>query len=50
MSIDKAEIIAYAIRKECQRSSLYDWCETWEMTIEEFEECLSNGSKESESE
>ena len=50
MSIDKAEIIAYAIRKECQRSSLYDWCETWDITIEEFEEFLANGIRGSESE
>ena len=50
MSIDKAEIIAYAIRKECQRSSLYDWCETQDITIDEFEEFLSNGIKESETE
>ena len=50
MSKDKAETIAYAIRKECQRSSLYDWCESWDITIDEFEEFLSNGIKESESE
>ena len=37
MSRDKAETIAYAIRKECQRSSLYDWCESWDITIDEFE-------------
>ena len=50
MSRDKAETIANAIRKECRRSSLYDWCETWDITIEEFEEFLSNGIKASESE
>ena len=50
MNKDKAETIAYAIRKECQRSSLYDWCESWDITIDEFEEFLSNGIKESESE
>ena len=50
MSKDKAETIAYAIRKECQRSSLYDWCESWDITIDEFEEFLSNVIKESESE
>ena len=41
MSRDKAETIAYAIRKECQRDSLYDW----DITIDEFEEFLSNGIK-----
>lgn len=48
MSRDKAETIAYAIRKECQRSSLYDWCESWSITIDEFEEFLSNGIKGSD--
>ena len=43
MSRDKAETIAYAIRKECQKDSLYDWCETWDITIDEFEEFLANG-------
>ena len=43
MNKDKAETIAYAIRKECQRSSLYDWCESWGITIDEFEEFLANG-------
>ena len=42
MSRDKAETIAYAIRKKCQRSSLYDWCETWDITIDEFEELVTN--------
>ena len=50
MSIDKAEIIAYAIRKECQKDSLYDWCKTWDITIDEFEEFLSNGINGSDSE
>ena len=45
MSKDKAEIIAYAIRKECQRSSLYYWCKSWSITVDEFEEFLSNGIK-----
>ena len=50
MNKHKAETIAYAIRNECQRSSLYDWCESWSITIDEFEEFLSKGIKESESE
>ena len=37
MSRDKAETIAYAIRKECQKYSLYDWCESWDITIDELE-------------
>ena len=48
MSRDKAETIAYAIRKECQKDSLYDWCETWDITIDEFEEFLANGINESD--
>lgn len=43
MSRYKAEIIAYAIRKECQKDSLYEWCENWDITIDEFEEFLANG-------
>ena len=46
MSRDKAESVAYVIRKECQKDSLYGWCET----IDEFEEFLSNGIKGSEME
>ena len=50
MSRDKVETVAYAIRKECQKDSLYDWCESWDITIAEFEEFLSNGIKGSEME
>ena len=50
MNKNKAETIAYAIRKECQKDSLYEWCETLDITIEEFEKFLSNGIKGSESE
>ena len=50
MSRDKAETIAYAIRKECQKYALYDGCETWDITIDEFEEFLSNGINGSDSE
>lgn len=46
MSKDTAETIAYAIRKECQRDSLNDWCEEWGITINEFEEFLVNRIKE----
>lgn len=48
MNKDKAETIAYAIRKECQRNSLYDWCKSWSITTDEFEEFLSNGIKGSD--
>ena len=48
MSKDKTETIAYAIRTEYQRSSLYDCCESLDITIEELEEFLANGIKECE--
>ena len=48
MSRDTAETIAYEIRKECQRISLCDWREDRGITIDEFEEFLSNGIKESD--
>lgn len=41
----KGELIAYAIRKECQRYSLMDWCEEWDITIEEFDRFLELGEK-----
>lgn len=41
MKKSTAETIAYAIKKECQRSSLYDWCDSWDITIDEFEEFLA---------
>ena len=36
MNRDKAATIAYAIRKECQKDSLYEWCENWDITIDEL--------------
>ena len=48
MSRDKAETIAYAIRKECQKDSLYDWCETWDITIDEAIEKESKIAKENQ--
>lgn len=36
-----AKTIAYAIRKECQQTSLYDWCNSWNITIDEFDEFLA---------
>ena len=41
MKKSTAETIAYAIKKECQRMSLYDWCDSWNITIDEFEEFLA---------
>lgn len=39
----KGETIEYAIKKECRRDSLADWCEMWEFTIDEFYEFLEIG-------
>ena len=50
MNRDKAETIAYAIRKKCQEISLYNWCESWGITTDEFEEFLINGINECEAE
>lgn len=40
----KGETIAYAINKECCRWSLREWCETWDITVEEFKRFLELGS------
>ena len=40
MSRDRAEIIAYAIRRECLKCN---WYETYGITFDEFKEFLSNG-------
>lgn len=39
----KGETIEYAIAKECRRNSLVEWCENWDIAIEEFEEFLRLG-------
>lgn len=36
-----AEIISYAIKQECKRPSLYDWCDRWDITTNEFDEFLA---------
>ena len=41
----KAETIEYAIKKECQRFSLVEWCESWDITVEEFYRFLELGRK-----
>lgn len=43
--MNKAEIIAYAIEKECQRYSLVDWCEEWEFSVDEFNKFLTLGQE-----
>lgn len=52
MKKSKAETIAYAIKKECQRMSLCDWCDSWDITTDEFDEFLKiavdNSEQESE--
>lgn len=40
MEQNKIELIAKAIRKECSSYSLVEWCETWEFTVEDFDEFL----------
>ncbi len=39
----KGEIIEYAIKKKCQEYSLMDWCDEWDITIDEFYKFLSLG-------
>jgi hypothetical protein len=41
----KAETIAYAIKKECCRYSLIEWCEDWGITVDDFEKFLKCGEK-----
>lgn len=43
--MNKAETITYAIRKECSRDSLVEWCKTWGITIDEFIKFLELGRK-----
>lgn len=46
----KAETIEYAIKKECQKFSLIEWCESWGITVEEFYRFLKLGRKAFEGE
>lgn len=41
MKKSTAKKIAYAIKKDCQRFSLYDWCDSWDITTDEFDEFLA---------
>ena len=43
--MNKAETIAYAIKKECQRYSLVDWCEEWGFSVDEFNRFLTLGQE-----
>ncbi len=43
--MNKAEIIAYAIKKECQSYSLVDWCEKWGFSVDEFNRFLILGQE-----
>lgn len=38
-----SETIAYAIKKECSRYSLVEWCEEWGFTVEQFKRFLQAG-------
>lgn len=39
----KGETIEYAIKKKCQEYSLMDWCDEWNITIDEFYKFLELG-------
>ena len=39
----KGETIEYAIKKKCQEYSLVDWCEEWDITVDEFYKFLEHG-------
>ena len=43
--MSKAERIEYAIEKECQRFNLVEWCENWDITVEEFYRFLELGRR-----
>lgn len=48
--MSKAETIEYAIRKECQRFSLVEWCEEWGFSTDDFYKFLELGRKAFEEE
>lgn len=41
----KGEKLEYAIKKECCKFSLVEWCSKWRITIDEFEEFLRLGKE-----
>lgn len=41
----KGERLEYAIKKECRKFSLVQWCNEWKVTIDEFEEFLRLGKE-----
>lgn len=40
MEKNKIELIVKAIRKECSRYSLIEWCKGWGFSVEDFDEFL----------
>lgn len=41
----KGERLEYAIAKECCKFSLVEWCDEWDVTVDEFEEFLRLGKE-----
>lgn len=41
--MDELKTVSRMIEKECQRNSLVDLCEIWEVSINDFYEFLGNG-------
>ena len=41
----KGETLEYAIKKECRKFSLVEWCDGWGVTIDDFEEFLRLGKE-----
>lgn len=39
----KGETIEYAIKKKCQEYSLVEWCEDWDITVDELQQFLTFG-------
>ena len=39
----KGETIEYAIKKKCQEYSLVEWCEDWNITVDELKQFLTFG-------
>ena len=41
----KGEVLEYAIKRECRKFSLVEWCDEWGVTIDDFEEFLRLGKE-----
>jgi hypothetical protein len=48
MTKERAEAVSYMIAKTCQKDSLADLCEYWDVTIDEFYEFLELALKNAE--